>query len=52
MDVQVENSDNVDTMKTLIEQELLKYTGKTSSDDAEFTVSSMSEILSTVQEVT
>lgn len=52
LDISVEKAEQVENMKALIEQELLWYTKSSSLDDAPYSVSSLSEILSTVQEVT
>lgn len=52
VDVEVEDTTKVDFMKSFIEQELLSYLKVSSIDDAPFTVSTLSEILSSVQEVT
>ncbi|NCP77052.1 FtsX-like permease family protein [bacterium] len=43
---------NITFMKTFIDSELKRYTGVTSDDDKPYTMSSMSEILSSISSVT
>jgi putative ABC transport system permease protein len=52
IDIEVENTDKVTFMKSFIENELLKYFNLTSIDDAPFSVNSLSEILSSVEQIT
>lgn len=52
LDVEVKDTNKVDFMKTFIQQELLKYLEIADSDDAPFTVSTMSEILASISQVT
>lgn len=52
LEVEVEDSTKTDTYQTLITNELLKYTKTADSDDAPFSVSSMSEMLSSIKEMT
>lgn len=51
LDIQVVESDQVAMMKTYIESELNRYLGVKDGDTAKFTVSSMSEVLSTLEEM-
>lgn len=52
LDVEVNDADKVAFMKTFIEDELVRYTWVASIDDAAFSVSTMSEMLTSIQEVT
>ncbi|MDD2516011.1 MAG: ABC transporter permease [Candidatus Gracilibacteria bacterium] len=52
VDIEITSSDKSEFMKSFITQELLRYLNIKDSSNATFSVSSMSEILSTIQEVT
>lgn len=49
--IEVTDTNEVDSMMTLIADELNKYLGITNTDDQPFTVSSMSEMLESMQEI-
>ncbi len=50
--IEVKNTDEVSSMVTYIEEELMKHLDVTDEDSAPFSVSSMSEMLSSIEEVT
>lgn len=52
VDVEVDDPTKTDTYQTVINEELLKYTKTKVAADAPFSVSSMSEILSSITQVT
>ncbi|NDK19925.1 FtsX-like permease family protein [Candidatus Gracilibacteria bacterium] len=52
IDISIKDVNNITFMKTFIDSELKRYTGVTSDDDKPYTMSSMSEILSSISSVT
>ncbi len=52
VDIEVDDSTKTDIYQTYINNELLKYTKTTNSDNAPFSINSMSEMLSSITEVT
>jgi len=52
IDVEVENTDEVTTMKTVIDEEIAKYLKLWDDDDKPYSVSTMSEMLSTISSMT
>lgn len=52
IDISIQDPTNITFMKTFIDSELKRYTGATSDDDKPYTMSSVSELLSSIQSVT
>lgn len=52
IDIEIENTDEVATMKTVIDDEIAKYLKLWADDDKTYSVSTMSEMLSSISEMT
>ncbi len=52
VDISIKDVNNLAFMKTYIDSELKRYTNSTSDDDKPYTMSSMSEMLSSIESVT